>query len=211
MSAADTSQDFYYRIFGRKLLPLWEDEIREFLQANDIPLEVLGIVEEEDAENLDAVAQELLFVDQQGNEIALMVCDTIEDSEILPAEIAEFRQLLHEYSPVVNRNWVDRFLGEVKVCYALLLNIENIGDDNWQSVAAVCDMLRYEVDGIEQSDGGMITNEEGNIVLVIPDEPDSPAGEDSWYPNQVALWNGKDWDIKEVSTESEAEAFLSTK
>lgn len=212
MSEMDDNHDFYYRVFGKKNTDIWENEIREFLEENGIPLEVMGVIDEDDENDLEVTAPTLFFLDDDENILATLVKDTLDSSDMLQKEIQEFTEnILGEFYPVAHRGWVADAFKEVKVCFAFSLNTDLIEEgDNWESIASLCNMLREESEGFEQSDGGMITNELGDVILIIPDEPDQDET-DTWYPIVAAVREGNEWNRIEIETADQANAFVERK
>jgi len=163
---------FYYRVFTTIDKNIWADEIDAFLNESNLGLDALGVVEEEDENNLEAVPCQVVLADDQGREVALLDYDRLEDSELLKEELEEFNALIDEMAPECNRAWVREKLAKVVGCYAFQILDPGFENANWDRIATLAGWLREETDGIEQSDGGQITNEQGAVVLATPDDED---------------------------------------
>ncbi len=69
------SSPFYYRVFTSIERNIWADEVERFIEESGLGLSVIGIVDEDDAEKLDAVPVELLLCDEDESEVATLVYD----------------------------------------------------------------------------------------------------------------------------------------
>ena len=222
----DWTMEFYYRVFTTVEKNLWSDEIDAFLEENGVGLGMISVVEEEQQDDLDAVPISLIFTDDEDREVAMLVYDAIDDSDILPDELDEFQALVDEMRPAANRAWVKERLAKTVGCYAFEIKEAGFEDENWDRLATLAEWLRTECEGIEQSDGGQITNENGAVILAVPDdynfddfeeEDSEEAAEDSaeeleddgpWEDFVVALRVGDAWEEKTVKSEEELDEFL---
>ena len=169
---------FFYRVFTTTERKIWGDEIEAFLEKENVGLGLYGVVEEENADDLNAPPVELLFFDPDENEVASLVYDSLDDSDFLADEIEEFQGCVDEMQPVCNRAWARERLAQTKGCYCFTVFDAGFNVANWDRLATLAGWLREETDGIEQSDGGQITNEAGEVILVVPDDVDLDDGED---------------------------------
>ncbi|MBQ6829092.1 MAG: hypothetical protein IJO46_13870, partial [Thermoguttaceae bacterium] len=102
--------EFFYRVFTTVDKKLWLAEIEDYLEKEEIPLSAIPIVDEADEDNLDAEPIQILFVDAEDREVAILEFDALSDSEMLAEEVAEFRELVGEMLPERNRAWaVEKF------------------------------------------------------------------------------------------------------
>lgn len=201
--------DFFYRVFGRKSIKLTLNELQALLEENEIPLMALEVVSEENADNLEEDLAQILLCDPEGNDVALLEFDEITTSDVLPDEIDEFRAMVNDYKPEVNREWLVKFFDQVTCCYVFFMSDSAFDPDNWEALAQLTDLLRNAVDGIEQSDSGPITNENGDIALDIADN--EMEEENNWFPCHVALRENEQWNSFEVQSVQEYEEFLNRK
>lgn len=202
----DTNDMFYYRIFGTNPVKITFDELQECLDDREIPLMAIEMVSEEDADDPNATFEEILLCDLKGNEVATLVWDDIKTSDILGQELDEFREMISDYKPEVNRSWLLDFFDSVTCCYAFALSESAFETENWEALAELTDVLRLLVEGIEQSDSGPVTNETGDIVLDIVDSEGEKDAE--YFPCRVALREDGEWNTFEVQTAEEYEQFL---
>ncbi len=163
---------FFYRVFTTVEKNIWAKEIEAFLNENDLGVDMVGVVEEEDKDNLDATPVCLIFIDGQDRELAALVYDKREESEILEDELDEFHSLVDEMAPEVNRAWVHEQLDKTVGCFAFEIKEAGLEEAAWSAIATIAEWLRNETNGFEQSDGGQITNENGAVVLTTPDDFD---------------------------------------
>lgn len=163
---------FFYRVFTTVEKNIWAEEIEAFLNENDLGVDMVGVVEEEDKDNLDATPVCLIFIDGQDRELAALVYDKREESEILEDELDEFHSLVDEMAPEVNRAWVHEQLDKTVGCFAFEIKEAGLEEAAWSAIATIAEWLRNETNGFEQSDGGQITNENGAVVLTTPDDFD---------------------------------------
>ena len=210
---------------------VWNKEIGAFLEESGVELDALDVVDEDDQDDLDAVPVSMVFVDELGREVASLVYDAVEDSEILREEISDFQTIVDEMEPGANREWVKERLKKTVGCYAFELFDSAYEDDNWDRLATVAEWIRSETDGIEQYDGGVITNENGAIVLAgegsddpfddkiaeaerealdgdESDKEDDAYVEAMWSGSNVALRVGDAWVEKTVKTDADFLKFL---
>ena len=169
---------FYYRVFTTLDKSIWANEIDAFLNESKLGFDALGVVDEEDENNLEAVPIQIVLTDDQGREVAVLEYDRREDSDLLKEEIEEFNSLIDEMAPECNRAWVRDKLASVVGCYAFQILEPGFEGENWDRIATLASWIREETDGIEQSDGGQITNEQGAVVLATPDDEDDEDYED---------------------------------
>ena len=176
------SSSFYYRVFTSVERNIWGEEIESFLEETGLGLNVIGVVDEDDERDLDAEPTELLFFDEDESEVASLVYDTLETSEFLSEEIAEFQGIVQKMLPECNRAWVADKLAHSVGCYCFTVFDAGFLNENWDRLATLAEWLRDETNGIEQSDGGQITNEQGAVVLVTPleDGADDDAEDDNY-------------------------------
>ena len=163
---------FFYRVFTPTEKSIWANEIEAFLEKENVGLTFYGVVEEESVDDLDAAPVELLLFDPDENQIASLVYDSLDDSAFLADEIEEFQDCVDEMLPVCNREWAHEKLAKTKGCYCFTVFDAGFGPANWDRLATLACWLREETNGIEQSDGGQITNESGEVILVVPDDVD---------------------------------------
>ncbi|MDD3586357.1 MAG: hypothetical protein PHQ75_04180 [Thermoguttaceae bacterium] len=203
-------EDFFYRVFGRKPVMWTRDELQNVLDENSIPLMAIEAVDEEDADDLESDPSEIMLSDPEGNIVALLEFDDLETSTMLPDELDEFRDMIDDYKPAANRDWLLKFFDQVTCCYVFTMLDNAFDQDHWEALAQLTDLLRMAVDGIEQSDSGPITNEEGDIVLDMPDDDDDQDAYD-WLPCRVALQENEQWNSFEVQSVQEYKEFLNRK
>ena len=163
---------FFYRVFTTTEKKVWANEIEAFLERENVGLSLCGVVEEENADDLNAEPVEIIFFDPDKNEIASLVYDRLDDSDFLADEIEEFQACVDEMQPERNRAWAHERLAKTKSCYCFTVLEAGFDFANWDRLATLAGWLREETDGIEQSDGGQITNESGDVILVVPDDVD---------------------------------------
>ena len=163
---------FFYRVFTTVEKNIWAKEIEAFLNENDLGVDMVGVVEEEEQDNLDATPVCLIFIDGQDRELAALVYDKRGESEILEDELDEFHSLVDEMAPEVNRAWVHEQLDKTVGCFAFEIKEAGLEEAAWNAIATIAEWLRNETNGFEQSDGGQITNENGAVVLTTPDDFD---------------------------------------
>lgn len=206
---------FYYRIFGKKMIQLDKNELDDFLKVNQIPFTVEKVIlEDEDGDEDEESWSEdsFLLFDSQKNPVAVLERDTLENSDLLQLELGEFQDMIPMMLPEVNREWVSDYLKNVQICFALEIKKAGLNEDNWEYLALIADMLRAETDGIEQSDGGQITNEFGDIILVVPESCDDDAAsdqfEEDWCSCFVALHNQSDWNTFKINNKECFHHFL---
>ena len=161
---------FFYRVFTTIEKNIWAKEIESFLEKEDVGLSLCGVVEEEDAGDLDAEPVELIFFDKDDNEVASLVYDPLDDSDFLAEEIEEFQGCIDEMEPECNRAWAHEQLAKTIGCYCFTVHEAGFNVANWDRLATIACWLREETDGIEQSDGGQITNGAGEVILLVPDD-----------------------------------------
>ena len=77
------ASDFFYRVFASVDKNLWANEIEEFLDGAELGLTATAVVDEDDADNLDAVPVELIFFDGEDREVFSLVYDDVQSSEFL--------------------------------------------------------------------------------------------------------------------------------
>lgn len=211
----------FYRVFSVSEKRVWNKEIDAFLEENNVGLDALDVVDESEQDDLDAVPVSLVFADESGREVASLVYDAVEDSEILRDEIKEFQSIADEMVPEANRAWVKERLAKTVGCYVFELNESAYEDGNWDAIATLAEWIRSQTDGIEQYDGGVITNENGAIVLAGADDDfddvDESVGEEDdeedddetmWTGSKVALRAGDAWVEKTIETDADFVKFL---
>ncbi|MDO5565656.1 MAG: hypothetical protein Q4G59_03290 [Planctomycetia bacterium] len=209
----EEQEEFWYRVFGRKSVKLTIDELQTLLEENDIPLMAVEVVDEENADNLEEDSSDIMLCDPNGDGVALLEFDDMETSDVLPEELDEFRSMINDLKPEMNRRWLLKFFDQVTCCYVFFMTDYAFDPDNWEALAQLTDLLRTAVDGIEQSDSGPITNEDGDIALDMPksdDEEDEDDAEDD-FPCRVALRENEQWNSFEVNSVQEYEEFLNRK
>ena len=162
--------DFYYRVFTSVDKNIWANEIEARIAEAELGFELGAVVDEEDADNPDATPTELVLYDEDENPVASLVYDKLETSDFLADEIAEFTAVADAMSPERNREWVKAKLATTIGCYCFTVYEAGFFNVNWDRMTELAAWLREETNGIEQSDSGQITNEQGQIVLVVPDE-----------------------------------------
>ena len=124
-------------------------------------------------------------------------------------------------APEANRAWVKERLAKTVGCYVFELNESAYEDGNWDAIATLAEWIRSQTDGIEQYDGGVITNENGAIVLAGADDDfddvDESVGEEDdeedddetmWTGSKVALRAGDAWVEKTIETDADFAKFL---
>lgn len=163
---------FFYRVFTSVEKNIWAKEIEEFLMKENVGLNPYAVVDEEEADNLDAVPVQIVLCDAANREVAVLEYERVDNSEILPDEIVEFHNFVDEMSPECNQEWVHNKLDATIGCYCFSVSDAGFELANWDRLAILASWLREETQGIEQSDGGQITNEEGDVVLLVPDDED---------------------------------------
>ncbi len=203
----------FYRVFSVSEKKVWNKEIDAFLEENDVGLDALDVVDENEQDDLDAVPVSLVFADKSGREVASLVYDSVEDSEILRDEVQEFQSIVDEMSPEANRAWVKERLDGTIGCYVFELSEAAYEDGNWDAIAALAEWIRSQTDGIEQYDGGAITNENGAIALADDDFDEFDVEEDNdektmWAGSAVALRVGDAWVEKTIETKADFTRFL---
>lgn len=166
---------FYYRVYGQKEAEIWQQECETFFKENDIPWKAVEIRDEENPDDPEYVTLEIL--DENDNVIAAMERDD-PSSPILHSELEEFHGLTEEMLPEVNRDWFRKILDNVKICYVFSLDEDVLGEENWDMFLDLTQMIRDKTDGIELSDDGQITNEEGYLALFLPPADDEEDEED---------------------------------
>lgn len=195
---------FFYRVFTTVEKNIWAEEIEAFLNENDLGVDMVGVVEEEDKDNLDATPVCLIFIDGQDRELAALVYDKREESEILEDELDEFHSLVDEMAPEVNRAWVHEQLDKTVGCFAFEIKEAGLEEAAWSAIATIAEWLRNETNGFEQSDGGQITNENGAVVLTTPDDFDDDEFEEFDEDDEEELEDGEE-ESDEGEEESEDE------
>lgn len=163
---------FFYRVFSTLEKKIWASEIENYLLEKQLGLSVCGVVEEDDVDDLYATPVELIFYDSEDREVASLVYDNLQTSEFLAEEVEEFQGYVDEMEPVCNREWIHDRLAKTVGCYCFTVMKAGFEDSNWELLGTLASWLREETGGIEQSDNGQITNEEGSIVLLDPDVDD---------------------------------------
>ena len=112
-------------------------------------------------------------------------------------------------------------------CYCFTVMKAGFEDPNWELLGTLASWLREETGGIEQSDNGQITNEEGSIVLLVPDVDDEEEPEftesaeldsedelDDYDDNnefeefEAAVRSGNKWLKKLINSEETFNEFL---
>ena len=200
--------EFFYRVFTTVEKKPWLAEIEDYLEKEEIPLSAIPIVDEADEDNLDAEPIQILFVDDEDREVAILEYDALSDSEMLTEEVAEFRDLVGEMLPERNRAWAVEKFAATTGCYAFQICEDGFEEANWDAVATLAAWLRAETNGFEQSDGGQITNENGAVVLVVPYDDEESKEEDDWRSCSVALRADGGWAESELDSEAAFEKFL---
>lgn len=200
--------EFFYRVFTTVEKKPWLAEIEDYLEKEEIPLSAIPIVDEADEDNLDAEPIQILFVDDEDREVAILEYDALSDSEMLTEEVAEFRDLVGEMLPERNRAWAVEKFAATTGCYAFQICEDGFEEANWDAVATLAAWLRAETNGFEQSDGGQITNENGAVVLVVPYDDEESKEEDDWRGCSVALRADGGWAESELDSEAAFEKFL---
>lgn len=195
---------FYYRVFAKNEKKLWLPEIEKFLEEGEIALTALGVCDEEDEDDLDAIPEEIVFVDGEDREVAVLEYNERGDDpeSLLNEEIGEFYEFIKTWNPERNRDWVRNALQNTKAAYVFQVLEAGFDDENWEELATLAAWLAEETDGFEQSDGGQITNENGSIVL-LEDEDAS-----DWFEGVVAVREGDAWREKEIRSQEDFAAFL---
>lgn len=218
---------FFYRVFSTLEKNIWASEIENFLLEKQLGLSVCGVVEEDDVDDLDATPVELIFYDSEGREVASLAYDDVQTSDFLAEEIEEFQGYVDEMEPVCNRAWVRDHLTKTVGCYCFTVMKAGFEDPNWELLGTLASWLREETGGIEQSDNGQITNEEGSIVLLVPDVDDEEEPEfaesaeldsedelDDYDDNnefeefEAAVRSGNKWLKKLINSEETFNEFL---
>lgn len=199
------SSPFYYRVFTSIERNIWADEVERFIEESGLGLSVIGIVDEDDAEKLDAVPVELLLCDEDESEVATLVYDRLDASDVLAEEISEFQEVIQEMFPECNRSWVADKLAHSIGCYCFTVFDAGLLNENWDRLATLAEWLRDETNGIEQSDGGQITNEQGAVVLVTPFE-DEVEEDDSDDEESDEEFDDDDDEFEEGDDEETAES-----
>lgn len=195
---------FFYRVFTTVEKNIWAKEIEAFLNENDLGVDMVGVVEEEEQDNLDATPVCLIFIDGQDRELAALVYDKRGESEILEDELDEFHSLVDEMAPEVNRAWVHEQLDKTVGCFAFEIKEAGLEETAWSAIATIAEWLRNETNGFEQSDGGQITNENGAVVLTTPDDFDDDEFEEFDEDDEEELEDGEE-ESDEGEEESEDE------
>ena len=162
--------DFYYRVFASVEKDIWTSEIKARIEETNLGFELAGVFDENDADNPDARPIELILYDEDENPVASLVYDKLATSDFLADEIAEFTDVADEMAPECNREWVKAKLAQTVGCYCFTVHEAGFFNVNWDRMTKLASWLREETNGIEQSDGGQISNEEGQIVLIVPDD-----------------------------------------
>ena len=162
--------DFFYRVFVTNDTLIWADQIESFIANSEIGLTPYGVVDEEDENNLDAPPVEIVFLDHQGRQVASLVYEKLEDSDVLKDEIDALRTISEEMLPARNRDWLCKKLDQSVGCYCFSVSEVGFEDQNWEALSTLAGWLRDETFGFEQCDSGQITNERGQIVLLAPDD-----------------------------------------
>lgn len=184
---------FYYRVYGQKEVEIWQQECEIFFKENNIPWKAVEIRDEENPDDPEYVTLEIL--DENDDVIAAMERDDL-SSPILRSELEEFQGLTEEMLPEINRNWFRKILEGVKICYVFSLDEDALGEENWDMFLDLTQMIRSKTEGIELSDDGQITNEEGYLALFIP-----PADEDEDADENADTNEDADADEDEGSSE----------
>ena len=200
--------EFFYRVFTTVDKKLWLAEIEDYLEKEEIPLSAIPIVDEADEDNLDAEPIQILLVDAEDREVAILEFDALSDSEMLTEEVAEFRELVGEMLPERNRAWAVEKFAATTGCFAFQMLEDGFEEANWDAVATLAAWLRSETNGFEQSDGGQITNENGAVVLVVPYDEDEEKEEDDWRGCSVATLVDGAWVESELDSVAAFEKFL---
>ncbi|MDO5580331.1 MAG: hypothetical protein Q4G69_04305, partial [Planctomycetia bacterium] len=168
--------------------------------------------EEEDFdEDFDGSEESFILYDSEKNPVAVLERNTLENSDLLELELAEFQKVVSNMLPKINRKWTSDFLKTVQVCFAFEIKKSGLKEENWEHLALIADMLRNESDGIEQSDGGQFTNESGDIILAVP-ESEEDAGDDQfvedWCSCSAALRKNSDWEVFKIDNKESFHRFL---
>lgn len=223
---------YFYRVFATNVKKIGGEEFEKFLEENEIGLTVVGVVDEEDEENLDAEPTALIFFDEKDREVATLEYDELDESDMLKEELEEFQEIVAEMKPEINRAWVSEQLKKTRACYAFNVAKAGFELDNWDKLAAVAEWLRTQTDGFEQSDSGLMTNEEGAVVLEVPDDFDfelegddsdenegeqlsqeaenesDDSNDDAWGSFVAAIRTQNGWITKEITSEEGRQDFL---
>ncbi len=195
---------FFYRVFSTLEKNIWASEIENYLLEKQLGLSVCGVVEEDDADNLEATPVELIFYDSEDQEVASLVYDNVQTCDFLVEEVEEFQGYVDEMVPICNREWGHDRLSKTVGCYCFTVMKAGFEDSNWESLGTLASWLRDETAGIEQSDNGQITNEEGNIILLVPDMDDE---EESEGEDSVEFDPADELDYFDVDESDEIEEF----
>lgn len=197
--------DFYYRVLTLKDVKISAEEIEKFIEDAKLNLTVFGVVEEEDAEELDAEPVEIILVDQNDRQVASLTYESTEDSDILLEELDEFQDFADDMEPKCNRPWVKETLKKVAGCYCFNVFTPGFDDQNWDALATIAGWLREQCDGFEQCDSGQITNLQGQVILIVPDDEDDP---DDPMTFEGALFLGGKWLTVDVDSQRKLDDFL---
>lgn len=163
---------YFYRVFAAVDKNIWGEEIEKFVEENNLGYNVLGVVEEEQKDDLNAIPVSLVLMDVDGRTIAEISYDKLGSSDVLKEELEEFHQYVDLMEPEVNRAWAHEQLNKTIACYAMAIHEPGFELANWDKISLLASWLRDETKGIEQSDSGLITNEEGAVILDVPDDVD---------------------------------------
>lgn len=175
---------YYYRVFSSVDKNIWGDEIDAFIAEQQLGFKVVGVVDEEDEDNLEAIPTSLVLFDCE-RAVAELYLDKLETSEILADELKEFHVFVDEMLPAVNRAWVHAQLDKTIACYAFDIKKAGFEVANWDKLSILAGWLRDATEGVEQSDSGLITNENGAIVLEVPDDVDYEDDEDEFEDDEL--------------------------
>ncbi len=174
---------YFYRVFAAVDKNIWGEEIEKFVQENKLGFDVYGVVEEDKEEDLDAVPVSLVLMDAD-RRVAEIFYDKLESSDVLKGEIEEFHEFVDVMEPAVNRAWAHEQLNKTVACYAIAIEKAGFEIANWDKLSVLASWLRDETQGIEQSDSGLITNENGAVILDVPDDVDLDDEDDDYEDDE---------------------------
>jgi hypothetical protein len=87
------------------------------------------------------------------------------------AELEEFREIIRVHQPASAVQWLDEFLGRIKVVYAFRVMDAALIDDNFEIVSALKRAIWGQSGGLLQNDLEGFSNDEGyHILWQFPDD-----------------------------------------
>jgi len=109
--------------------------------------------------------EQLILTHPKGPEIALVEYNPVINGELGNDELEEFVAEVEDYKPASAAKWLKKYLPRVRVIYALqVLSGAEVGD-GWDAVHTIQSAIWTRSNGILQSDGEGLTNEDGYHIL----------------------------------------------